>query len=47
MLVLAVVNNDLGREKKIKLPEASEQTFLASLPTETVLQREKSDTPVI
>lgn len=45
MIILETTNNDLGREKK-KLPKASEQTFLASLPTEAMLQREKSDTPV-
>lgn len=40
MIFLDAANNDLGR-KRNKLPEALEQTFLASLPTEAVLQREK------
>lgn len=47
MRVLDASNYYPGKKKKIKLPAASEQTFLPSLPTGAMLQREKSDTPVI
>lgn len=40
MIILGAANNHLGRKEK-KLPEALEQTFLARLPKEAMLQREK------
>lgn len=40
MIVLDAAHHNIGGKKKI-LPEASEQTFLAILPTEAVLQREE------
>lgn len=45
MIILGAANNDLGREEK-QLPEALAQPFLASLPTEAMLQEEKSDIPL-
>lgn len=41
MIVLDAAHHNIGGEKKKILPEASEQTFLAILPTEAVLQREE------
>lgn len=40
MIILGAANHDLGRKEK-KLPEALEQTFLARLPKEAMLQGEK------
>lgn len=53
-MILGAMNNDLeGKEEKKKknqqtqLLEALEQTSLASLPTEAMLQEKKSDIPLI